>query len=139
VTRVVWAIAIAIAIAGLVACGGKKKPTPPQVVPVPIATVAPSAALDARELEDQAPPRMSAAKPRLQITLRSSPAGASASVDGRLIGTTPVRWVVEDDGKDHLFEFVLSGFAPWKLRFSPSRDGVIHATMEPTLVAPDAG
>jgi len=58
-------------------------------------------------------------------------------IDGRLVGTTPVRYEIEDDARAHDFSFILAGHAPWRLRFSPSQDGVIHATMEP--LAADAG
>ena len=85
------------------------------------------------------PERAVPSRPRLMLTLRSTPAGAAASVDGRLVGTTPVRWEMEDDGRSHEFNFVLVGHAPWKLKFSPARDGVIHATLEPTPETADAG
>lgn len=85
------------------------------------------------------PERLTPQRPRLMLTLRSTPPGAAASVDGRLVGTTPVRWEMEDDGKSHDFGFVLVGHAPWKLRFSPARDGVIHATLEALPEGGDAG
>ena len=100
----------------------------PPIVPPPVPMPVPSP-----------PERQAPSRPRLMLTLRSSPGGAAASVDGRLVGTTPVRWEMEDDGKSHEFSFVLVGHAPWKLRFSPARDGVIHATLEPVPEAADAG
>jgi hypothetical protein len=132
-------LACAALAVGLWACGGKKQPAPPQVIPVPIATVAPTLDVDAPPVERDPPQRLPS-RPRLQLTLRSTPSGASAILDGRLIGTTPLRWVIEDDGKLREFRFELAGHAPWRLRFAPSRDGVIHATMEPSAaLAPDAG
>lgn len=79
-----------------------------------------------------------ASRPRLHLTLRSTPPGAAATVDGRVVGTTPVRWEMEDDGRVHDFAFVLRGFAPWRLRFSPSHDGVVHAPLQ-ALPGEDAG
>jgi hypothetical protein len=99
-------------------------PPPPAPVPVPVPAPA---------------ERATPARPRLMLTLRSSPPGAAASVDGRLVGTTPVRWEMEDDSRTHEFSFLLTGHAPWRLRFSPARDGVIHATLEPLPEGPDAG
>lgn len=129
----------------LVACGGEGPVT---------AALAPIASAATQETEASSAPivpppvpmpvpsppeRPAPQRPRLMLTLRSTPAGAAASVDGRLVGTTPVRWEMEDDGKTHDFGFVLVGHAPWKLRFSPARDGVIHATLEPLPDGPDAG
>jgi hypothetical protein len=78
------------------------------------------------------------ARPRLHLTLRSSPPGAAATVDGRVVGMTPVRWEMDDDGRVHEFAFVLRGYAPWRLRFSPSHDGVVHAPLQP-IPDEDAG
>jgi hypothetical protein len=75
-------------------------------------------------------PRAPGGRPRLHLTLRSTPPGAAASIDGRLVGTTPVRWEMDDDGRAHDFAFVLQGYRPWRLRFSPSHDGVVHAPLE---------
>jgi PEGA domain-containing protein len=112
------------------ACGGKKaaepRPAPP---PPPDAAEAPQP-----PAADGAPERAPAVRPResrthLELTLRSTPAGATASVDGRVVGSTPMRWDMDDDGRPHNFAFTLQGYAPWRLRFSPTRDGVIHATL----------
>ena len=87
---------------------------PPHVVPPPM-------------------PRM-----RLTLTLRSTPPGAAAAVDGRPIGQTPVVYLLDSDGRPHEFTFVLPGYAPWRIRFPPVRDGVIHATLVPMIFG-DAG
>jgi hypothetical protein len=96
----------------------------PAVVPMPVIT--PSG------------PPGSTARPRLQLTLRSTPPGAAVTIDGRLAGNTPSRWEMEDDARPHDFAFIMRGYAPWRLRFSPSRDGVVHATLE-AIRGPDAG
>ncbi len=130
-----WLVCALVLVAGC----SKKKPVPAPVVPLPvIAHQAAPPAADAGPPSLQVP-RPAASRPRLQLTLRSSPLGAAAAVDGRLIGTTPVRYEMEDDGRAHDFIFTLPGHAPWKLRFSPSRDGVVHATMQPVPSGPDAG
>lgn len=129
----------------LVACGGDA-PVSEALMPIASAT---SQAVEAANAPIVPPPvpmpvpsppeRTTPSRPRLMLTLRSTPAGAAASVDGRLVGTTPVRWEMEDDGKSHEFGFVLVGHTPWKLRFSPARDGVIHATLEALPEGADAG
>lgn len=67
--------------------------------------------------------------------LRSTPSGAIATVDGRRVGATPIVAEVPADGQRHEFRFVLPGHREWALRFPPSRDGVIHATLKPLAVA----
>jgi hypothetical protein len=117
----------------LAACSGKKaapaeapdakSPSATTVIPMPVI--------------QQVPTRPSTGRPRLHLTLRSTPAGASVTVDGRIAGVTPVRWEVEDDARQHEFVFTMNGFEPWRLKFSPSQDGVIHAALDPTPL-PDA-
>jgi hypothetical protein len=47
---------------------------------------------------------------------------------------------MEDDGKVHAFAFTLPGYQPWRLQFSPSQDGVIHAALQVVPEPePDAG
>jgi hypothetical protein len=87
-----------------------------------------------------APAAEAPARARLMLTLRSTPAGAAVSLDGRLVGTTPHRVEVADDGRERDFSFVLAGHEPWRLRFAPAKDGVIHATLRPRpRVGRDAG
>lgn len=76
----------------------------------------------------------------IQITLRSSPPGAMAAIDGKLIGRTPAFWEGEFTGKPHEFTFVLPGYAMARYRFVPVTDGVVHGRLT-KLVAPtfDAG
>jgi hypothetical protein len=74
----------------------------------------------------------------LTLTLRSSPPGAAAAVDGRPVGQTPVIYALDSDGRPHEFTFVMPGYAPWRVRFPPVKDGVIHATLRPVTFG-DAG
>ena len=71
-----------------------------------------------------------AGKP-VDITLRSSPSGAEASVDGRVVGTTPTFSSVMADGAAHEFTFVLPHHTVARYRFVPITSGVIHARLEP--------
>jgi hypothetical protein len=68
---------------------------------------------------------------KLQLTLRSTPPGAIVAVDGRHLGITPLSLQLPDDGALHEFAFVLAGHAPWKVRFAPIQDGVIHGHLKP--------
>ena len=75
----------------------------------------------------------------IEITLRSSPPGASAAVDGTVVGTTPAYWAGDADGREHEFTFDLRGFALARYRFVPITSGVIHARLEPIAEETDAG
>jgi hypothetical protein len=78
------------------------------------------------------------ALPKYHVTLRSTPGGALAMVDGHAVGATPIISDVEADGKLHDFVFTLPGYEPWKVKFSPIKDGVVHATLK-QIVTADAG
>ncbi len=77
-------------------------------------------------------------KPRLRLTLRSTPTGAKAAVDGREVGQTPLVHEMESDGQVHEFTFVLPNYSMERYRFPPVRDGVVHATLRP-IPQRDAG
>ncbi len=79
-----------------------------------------------------------AARP-IQVTLRSTPPGATAAVDGTVVGTTPAYWGGDADGREHEFTFDLKGFALARYRFVPVTSGVIHARLEPIAEETDAG
>ena len=66
----------------------------------------------------------------IDVVLRSTPAGASAAVDGIVIGTTPAYWNGNADGREHEFTFVLAGHAIARYRFVPITSGTIHARLE---------
>jgi hypothetical protein len=122
----------ALCLVVLVACG-KSTPAAPDAVPsTPAAEAADASGETAKDgsiPRIQAPPPPVVPKARLTLMLRSSPPGAAAAVDGRPVGQTPVLHQVEADGKPHEFTFVLPGYAPWRVRFPPVKDGVIHATL----------
>jgi hypothetical protein len=75
----------------------------------------------------------------IAITLRSSPPGATAAVDGTVVGTTPAYWAGDADGHEHEFTFDLRGFALARYRFVPITSGVVHARLEPIAEETDAG
>jgi len=75
----------------------------------------------------------------IEITLRSSPAGATAAVDGTAVGTTPAYWSGDADGREHEFTFDLRGYALARYRFVPVTSGVIHARLDPIAEEVDAG
>jgi PEGA domain-containing protein len=129
---------LAVAVASLIAaCGDKRKLKPPPPVVADAAPVA-TATVDAGLPPRPPPLHVTPGRPHIDLMLRSTPPGATASVDGRVVGVTPLRWQIDDDGRAHDFAFVLGGHAPWRLRFAPSRDGAIHATLAPLRNA-DAG
>ncbi len=69
----------------------------------------------------------------LEITLRSTPPGATAAVDGRVIGPTPTFWRGKATGHAREFTFVLGDHAMARYRFVPTTNGVVHATLKPLL------
>jgi hypothetical protein len=76
----------------------------------------------------------------LEITLRSSPPGATAAVDGRVVGETPTFWRGKMSPNPREFTFVLADHAMARYRFVATTSGVVHATLLPlTNDAPDAG
>jgi hypothetical protein len=129
-----------------VACGAKDSTVAEALAPSLAATAAAieaaAAVPDAAPAELPPLPEVAAtarpSRPRLTLKLRSTPSGAAATVDGRLVGVTPTRVDLEDDGRAHDFTFVLSGHETWRLRFAPSHAGVIHATLRESVGA-DAG
>lgn len=131
------AVLLVLLVAAAVACGRKETPAPipsvdPAVSLAPALSAPESAAAPVAPAGVYAPPR-----PRLHLTLRSTPAGAAAAVDGRPVGTTPVFLETEADGRPHEFAFILPGYAPWRAKFPTIRDGVVQATLKP--VDRDAG
>nr|MBA3542056.1 PEGA domain-containing protein [Deltaproteobacteria bacterium] len=47
----------------------------------------------------------------IEVTLRSSPPGAEAYVDGVKLGPTPAFWQGEANGRDHEFAFTMKAHA----------------------------
>ncbi|MDB4955896.1 MAG: hypothetical protein JWO36_3465 [Myxococcales bacterium] len=77
------------------------------------------------------PPATPHAAHPIDVTLRSTPSGASAIVDGVFVGVTPAFWSGEADGHEHEFTFVKPGYALARYRFVPVSSGVVHARLEP--------
>ncbi len=131
---------IAIAVCG---CSAKPEPPPPAAVKhvdagIDGITVIPGFdPSSGMHLDDDGPNHPVARKPQthpghpIDITLRSTPPGAMAAVDGIQIGTTPTYWAGEANGREHEFTFVLEGHATARYRFVPITSGVIHGRLEP--------
>jgi hypothetical protein len=135
------ACASVIACASLIACGGDSASprggsgangasgsggvaTVTSRVPVPVSGV---------PVAPTAPPPL--AGRTLDLTLRSSPPGANAAVDGIPVGATPTHHSIEADGREHTFTFDLPHYVFRKYRFVPVQSGVIHARLEPVPTA----
>jgi hypothetical protein len=87
------------------------------------------------------PRRGKAAPPRiLRLTLRTSPPGAMAHVDGTPIGVTPTYWEGPATGKPRDFVFTLRDHAMARYRFVPVTDGIVHGQLRKLVtIPPDAG
>jgi PEGA domain-containing protein len=144
-----WLV-VAVLAAG---CGGDKQPAPapadPPHAPADAGVTArtPTVTLDpgnGAHLDDDVARRPSSNNPARQgkpidITLRSTPSGAAAFVDGTPVGPTPTYWSGVADGRPHEFTFTLSGYDIARYRFVPITSGVIHARMSPVSEDVDAG
>jgi hypothetical protein len=74
-------------------------------------------------------PRPSSKAATVQLVLRSSPPGAAASIDGKLVGMTPTFWQGPLDHRPHEYTFVKEGYAVARYRFVATRSGVVHGTL----------
>lgn len=99
----------------------------------------PSMHLDPDDTETYESSEPGPAQPRarsrriLELLLRSTPPGATAIVDGRVIGTTPTYWEGEFTGHEREFTFVLPGHTLARYRFVPIQNGIVHARLTPVL------
>ena len=93
--------------------------------------------VDPRPVQPQASPNRPG-RP-IDITLRSTPAGALVAVDGAVLGYTPAYWMGTADGREHEFVFTLRGYAIARYRFVPLTSGVIHGRLERITEEVDAG
>ena len=149
-----FAASIALALAIVSACSGKSSGPPPSrgttgsaEAPTAGGSGAPNAlphipGLDPRvHGDDRQPPPSGPPRPAhpIDVTLRSSPTGAQASVDGVPVGITPAYWAGMADGREHEFTFTLAGHAIARYRFVPVTSGVVHARLEPIADDADAG
>jgi hypothetical protein len=66
----------------------------------------------------------------LALMLVSTPSGATAAVDGKVVGRTPTYWEGPFTGREREFTFVLSGYTMARYRFVPIQDGFVHGTLE---------
>lgn len=129
----------------IAACSSEKAP-PPQKAEAPKPPPPPTPAGHTLAPEERSEPVHAAppgnvgraARP-IEVTLRSTPSGATAAVDGTVVGITPAYWGGDADGREHEFTFDLKGFALARYRFVPVTSGVIHARLDPIAEETDAG
>jgi hypothetical protein len=133
------ALAVALVI-GPGGCSGDDRPpsaAPPPPLVFADAGVAPPLPAEPAdgELDDISGSRRewrTGTRPRrpLEITLRSTPSGATAAVDGVIVGRTPALWEGEFTGREREFTFVLPGYSMARYRFAPITSGVVHGRLE---------
>jgi hypothetical protein len=73
----------------------------------------------------------------LQLMLKSTPSGAIAAVDGKVLGRTPLFWEGEFTGREREFTFVLPGYSMARYRFVPLQNGFVHGKL--VKVSSDVG
>ncbi len=129
----------ALLLCWVLGCGKSAEPVPDNTNDAQTADAGGTAGASPTSMVPRPPPPPAPfQRVHLTLTLRSTPPGAAAAVDGRPIGQTPVIYALDSDGRPHEFTFVLPGYAPWRVRFPPVKDGVIHATLHPIMFG-DAG
>lgn len=142
----------ALLLVTLAACSSKgdapkQEPPPPPPPDAPVDSITEIGANDPDRFTDPDPTHRPPGKPArnrpsrpIDIILKSSPTGASAAVDGVVIGRTPAYWYGDADGREHEFTFVLPGHAVGRYRFVPIQGGTVHARLVPISdEIPDAG
>jgi hypothetical protein len=92
---------------------------------------------DVTVASDPLPPRARSRR-LLEIILRSTPSGATAVVDGKVVGVTPTYWEGEFTGRARDFTFVLPGHTLGRYKFVPIQNGIVHARLTPVLSLPGA-
>ena len=133
----------ALLLVTLAACSSKgdapkQEPPPPPPPDAPVDSITEIGANDPDRFTDPDPAyRPAGGKPArnrparpIDIILKSSPPGASAAVDGVVVGRTPAYWYGDADGREHEFTFVLPGHAVGRYRFVPIQSGTVHARLE---------
>jgi len=124
-------------------CGSKAdKPPAPPVAVVPrdagidgITSIPPFDPMSNMHLDDvtahRAPtPAHGKASHEIALTLRSTPPGAIARVDGIEVGSTPTFWSGAFDGQPHDFTFTLDHYATQEYKFVPVTSGVVHVRLD---------
>jgi hypothetical protein len=132
-----------IAVALAVACSGSGDPRSARRDPDPPPSAPDAAPRADAHVEAAAPgtPWFGSSGPKrpIEIFLRSTPPGAIAAVDGRVIGPTPTFWRGATSDRPREFTFVLDDHAMARYRFVATTSGVVHATLEPLMDGADAG
>jgi hypothetical protein len=125
-------------VVAVTACSGDDRPPapppPPVIADAGIAPPLPAEPAEG-ELDDISGSRRewrAGTRPRrpLEITRRSTPSGATAAVDGVIVGRTPALWEGEFTGREREFTFVLPGYSMARYRFAPITSGVVHGRLE---------
>ena len=123
-------------------CGSKPDKPPPPVAVLPhdagidgITSIPPFDPMSSMHLDDvtvHRPPPAARGKAshEIALTLRSTPSGAIARVDGVEVGPTPTFWSGAFDGQPHDFTFTLDHYATQEYRFVPVTSGVVHARLD---------
>ncbi len=65
----------------------------------------------------------------IELVLRSTPPGATASIDGKEIGVTPTFWSGSADQRAHEFTFIKPGHTMARYRFVATHSGVVHGKL----------
>ncbi len=135
---------------GVCAGCGSKPDRPPAVAVVHdagvdgITSIPPFDPMSNMHLDEVTAPRTAApahakASHEIALTLRSTPPGAIARVDGVEVGLTPTFWSSAFDGEPHDFTFTLDHYATQEYKFVPVTSGVVHVRLDRVLVEVDAG
>jgi len=130
-------------------CTGGDAPKPPEPTPLaapvdaaaPVVELQPSGVFDplsGRHLDDDVPlaiptrppERPSRAQRPIDLTLRSTPPGAIAAIDGVPIGATPTYWAGDANGRVHEFTFVSPHYSVARYRFVPVTSGILFARLD---------
>ncbi|MCP4447043.1 MAG: PEGA domain-containing protein [Myxococcales bacterium] len=74
----------------------------------------------------------------IELVLRSSPPGATASIDGKAIGVTPTFWSGTADQRAHDFTFVKGGYTMARYRFVATHSGTVHGSLSPLQIREEA-
>ncbi|MSP16998.1 MAG: PEGA domain-containing protein [Myxococcales bacterium] len=113
------------------ACTSDASPAAPAAdrLPVP-GSDTPGAATDrhgdVRESPAAAPsPPPAPPAPLLELAVRSRPDGATLTIDGRVVGTTPVVFTLPATGEERLLALDLRGYQPVTYRATPVRSGLL--------------
>ncbi len=109
--------------------GGKKAVARAQGVAADAAGAAPVA--------PSVPPRPRGRE--IQVVIESKPSGAAVSIDGQLLGQTPLSHLTVGDGRQHVFSFRLAGHEDTRVSMLLLRDGVVTGVLKPLPAGADAG